>query len=324
MLVAAALFGVAAVTGAGDMTLTRAGDLYGVGQTETGLVVTVTMSDGSSLELEVPQTTGIDATSVDVAVDELTGSIFVLWQEGAGADSTVVFANYTEDTWFGPMILAGGDGTAAMNPEMLVFRHSAEVEVEGEELPRLYEDTFVHIAWWGFVGAPNDGSAYYSGVPLDEQGMPDFIDFEPRAVSELLPFGINCSVGSEAPALLHPRLFVDPESGNPHIFAADLGQCLFQIIELSYQPEVESMAKRRRRVVVLGRARMLTIRGDVNLATAKVGIGHNLSVVMYWDESEDVEYIRADDEGWSDMRSLSTGEDLSRDRAIELIRDLAH
>jgi hypothetical protein len=101
-LVAAALFGVAAVTGAGDMTLTRTGDLYGVGQTETGLEVTVTSSDGSLLELEVPQTAGIVATSIDVAVDELTGSIFVLWQEGTEIDSTVVLAHYTEDTWFGP------------------------------------------------------------------------------------------------------------------------------------------------------------------------------------------------------------------------------
>jgi hypothetical protein len=207
---------------------------------------------------------------------------------------------------------------------MLIFRHSAEIEVEGEEQPRFFEDTFVHIAWWGFSGTPNDGSAYYVGLPLDEQGMPDFNAFEPQAVSELLPFGINCSVGGEAPALLHPRLFVDPQSGNPHIFAADLGQCLFQILELIYEPEVESMAKRRRRVVVLGRARMLTIRGDVNLATARVGIGHNLSVVMFWDESEAVDYIRADDEGWSEMRSLPLDDNLSRDRAIELIRDLAN
>jgi hypothetical protein len=117
---------------------------------------------------------------------------------------------------------------------------------------------------------------------------------------------------------------VDPQSGNPHIFAADLGQCLFQILELIYEPEVESMAKRRRRIVVLGRARMLTIRGDVNLATARVGIGHDLSVVMFWDESEAVDYIRADDEGWSEMRSLPLDDNLSRDRAIELIRDLAH
>jgi hypothetical protein len=93
-----------------------------------------------------------------------------------------VLAHYTEDTWFGPMILAGGDGTAALNPEMLIFRHSAEIQVEGEEQPRFFEDTFVHIAWWGFSGTPNEGSAYYIGLPLDEQGMPDFNAFEPQPV----------------------------------------------------------------------------------------------------------------------------------------------
>jgi hypothetical protein len=45
---------------------------------------------------------------------------------------------------------------------------------------------------------------------------------------------------------------------------------------------------------------------------------------MFWDESEAVDYIRADDEGWSEMRSLPLDDNLSRDRAIELIRDLAH
>jgi hypothetical protein len=324
LLVAAFLVGVAAAAGAGELTLTRAGDLYQVGETEAGLAVNVILNDDSTAELLVPQTAGIGAQSIHVGVDELSGSVFVLWQEGTDVDSRVVFANYTQDTWFGPMVLAGGDGTAAMNPELLIFRHSAEVQIEGEEEPRIYEDTFLHIAWWGFVDLPNEGSAHYVGLPLDEVGMPDFAEFEPRMVSELLPFGINCTVGGDAPALLHPRLFVDPESGNPHIFATDLGQCLLQIIELKYQPRVESLEKRRRRVVEFGRARMLTVRGDVNLATAKVGIGHNLSVVMFWDEDEKVDFIRADESGWSEMRSLTLGEGLTKDTAVELIRDLAH
>jgi hypothetical protein len=324
LLVAAALIGVAAAAGAGNMTLTRAGDLYQVGETEAGLVVNAILNDGSTADLLVPQTAGIGAQSIHVGVDELTGSIFVLWQEGTDGDTKVVFANYTQETWFGPMDLAGGDGTAGMNPELLIFRHTAEVQIEGEELPRVYEDTFLHIAWWGYVDAPNEGSAYYVGLPLDEAGMPDFAEFDPRMVSELLPFGINCAVGGDAPALLHPRLFVDPESGNPHVFATDFGQCLLQIIELKYQPQFESLEKRRRRVVEFGRARMLTVRGDVNLATAKLAIGHNLSVVMFWDEEEGMEYIRADEAGWSEMRSLSLGEGLSRDTAVELIRDLAH
>ncbi len=328
-LVLAVLIGIAAPAAADEMTLTQTGDLYRVSLTADGLAVSGRLADGSNVDLLVPQTTGIVASSYHVGVDQSSGALYVLWQENEGTDATVAFASYSEGTWSGPTIIAGGDGFAAVNPQLLVFRHSAEVETEvaGEPVVLEVEETLLHIVWWSFQELVGEGTAFYAGLPVDVNGLPDLNDLDPQPLSDLLAFGIACPEITDAAALAHPRLFVDPQSGNPHVFASDIGQCLFQILELRYQPndpEIGPVAKRRHRVVIFGRSRMVPVRADVSLAFAKVEVGHELSLVIYWNKSDAVEYLKLDEDGWSEMRSLPLGDDLQLDRALELIETLTH
>jgi hypothetical protein len=326
LIVALALtIGLAVVASAADMTLTNSGDLYRVALTEGGLAVTATLGDESIVELLVPQTAGIVTPSYHLGVDENSGAVFVLWQENEGPDATVVFASHSEDTWYGPTVLAGGDGTAAVNPQMLVFRHSKTFapEEEGGE-PIVVEDSILHLVWWSFEDAIRDGGAVYSSVPVDDFGLPIFDDVDVRPLTDLLAYGIACPEITNAGRLAHPRLFVDPQSGNPHVFATDIGQCLFQILELEYQPEFDSITKRRRRVVIFGRSRMAPVRADLKLATARVQVGHNLALVIYWNKGDAVDYLKLTEEGWTDMRSLALGDGIGLERALELIKNLAH
>ena len=315
----------AAVASAADMTLTGSGDLYRLTLEEDGLTVTATMSDESIVELLVPQTAGIVTPSYHVGVDESSGAVFVLWQENEGPEATVVFASHSEGTWYGPTVLAGGDGTAAINPQMLVFRHSKEFKAdeEGEE-PIVVQDSILHLVWWSFEEAIEEGGAVYSSVPVDDLGLPIFDDVDVRSLTDLLAYGIACPEITDAARLAHPRLFVDPQSGNPHVFATDIGQCLFQIIELKYRPQFDSITKRRRRVVIFGRSRMAPVRADLKLATARVQVGHNLTLVVYWNKGDAVDYLKLTEEGWTDMRSLALGDDLGVERALELIETLTH
>jgi hypothetical protein len=317
--------GLAGVASANDMTLTESGDLYRLTLTEDGLVVIATLSDESVVELLVPQTAGIVAPSYHVGVDESSGAVFVLWQENEGPEATVVFASHSEGTWYGPTVLAGGDGTAAINPEMLVFRHSKTLEPEEEGGdPIVVEDSILHLVWWSFEDAIEEGGAVYSSVPVDEFGLPIFDDVDVQPLTGLLAFGIACPEITDATGLAHPRLFVDPQSGNPHVFATDIGECLFQVIELKYRPSFDSITKRRRRVVIFGRSRMAPVRADLKLATARVEVGHNLTLVIYWNKGEAIDYLKLTEEGWTDMRSLALGDDLGVERALELIETLTH
>jgi hypothetical protein len=317
--------GLASVASAADMTLTESGDLYRLTLTEDGLAVTATLSDESVVDLLVPQTAGIDTPSYHVGVDDSSGAVFVLWQENTGLDATVMFASHSDGTWYGPTVLAGGDGTAAINPQMLVFHHSKvfDAEEEGEE-PIVVEDSILHLVWWSFEEAIEDGGAVYSSVPVDDLGLPIFEDVDVRPLTDLLAYGIACPEITNATALAHPRLFVDPQSGNPHVFATDIGQCLFQILELEYRPEFDSITKRRRRVVIFGRTRMAPVRADLKLATARVQVGHNLALVIYWNKGDAVDYLKLTEEGWSDRRSLPLGDGLGFQRALELIQALTH
>jgi hypothetical protein len=221
-------------------------------------------------------------------------------------------------------VISGLDSTAAVNPELLVFRHRATVLDENDQ-PVEVEQSVLHLVWWSFDLSEDDGAAQYVGVPLAEDGLPIFDDFEPRALSDLLPYRIACSAITDAAALAHPKLFVDPASGSPHVFATDFSQCLFQMIELVWEPDPEVVSKRRRGVIIFGRSRMAVVTPVLPLASAKVEVGHDLSVVMYWDRDEKVEYIHLRKDGlWSDLKSLAIDDELTRSRAVELIRTLTH
>lgn len=324
-IVALALaIGLTAVASAADMTLTDSGELYRLTQTEDGLVVSATLSDDSVVDLVVPQTAGIVTPSYHIALDENSGAIFVMWQENEGLEGTVVFASYSEGTWYGPTVLAGGDGTAAINPQMLEFHYTTEVVLEEGADPVVFEDTILHLVWWSFEDTVEDGGAVYAAVPVDDLGLPVFDDVDVRPLSDLLAFGIACPQITDASGLAHPRLFVDPQSGNPYVFATDIRRCLFQMLELKYRPQLDAVTKRRRRVVIFGRSRIAPVRADLKLATARVEVGHNLALVIYWNKGDAVDYLRLNKDGWGDMRSLALSDDLGLERALELIETLTH
>ena len=75
ILIAILLVGTAVTATAGDMVLTRNGELYSVAPTDEGLVVNHRFTDGTTDEYLIPQTSGVAATSLQVGVDELTGAM---------------------------------------------------------------------------------------------------------------------------------------------------------------------------------------------------------------------------------------------------------
>jgi hypothetical protein len=325
-LIAILLVGVAAAAAASDMTLTRNGDLYRVTQTDDGLVVSHRFADGTLIEHLVPQTQGIEASSVQVGVDALTESIFVVWTDGEDLDARIDLAWYAEELWNGPTTIAGGDGTAAKNPQFMLDRFETKIiDDTGEEVD--FAATFLHLAWWSIQGADDIGTAYLASVTLDEVGNPNLDEFLPLPLADLLPFGIGCDGIDDADGLAHPMLFDDPQSGSPHIFATDFPNCTFQIVMIDYEVIEEWIGdvKRRRAITVWRNQSMIAINPDMVLASAKVEVGHGLDLVMHWDEPDAVAYVQLTDDGLPPVQYLSVSDDvLSREQAVEMIRALVH
>jgi hypothetical protein len=309
---------------AADIALTRNGDLYRVFSSDDGLVMSHRFADGTVTDYLIPQTAGINASSVQVGVDELTGAVFVVWQVGEELEAEVQIAWLNDGTWAGPFTVAGADGTAAENPQLMIDRFETTVEENGEPLE--FGATFLHLLWWSYTENRDDGAAYLASVTLDENGTPDVAAFQVFPLRDLLPYGIGCEGIQNAAGLAYPKIFVDPQSGSPHVFASDFPNCAFQILRVDYEVIEEWIGeiKRRRAITVWHIEAMIAINPDMVLSTAKVEVGHGLEVVMYWDIEGGVAYVQLDENGMPPVQSLPTDEGLTREQVVDMIRSLVH
>ena len=331
-LIAAIALGVAGVAGAaGPMVLTSGGDLYSAGTRDNQVVITARYADGTVSDLFVPQSAAAIEGSLQVGVDEATGAVYVLWQKWTGMDARVRLAGYLDGTWLGPRTFAGGDGTAASNPVMLIHRAVTEfvegTDADGQPIVAEFATSFLHLAWWSQFSDDDPGLAVYAGVELHTNGTPLFGEMEPVELNDILPYGFACFEVEAGDNVRHPKLFIDPQSGSPHVFATDLSNCLFQIYELTPEIEEEDLVleKRRRQIIILRKAAIRALRQDLPLAKSTLVIGGGLKILMHWDSEIEnaVHYLEVDLEGLSDAKILVLDEGLGHEQATQLIRELA-
>lgn len=335
VLIAAIALGAAGMAGAaGPMVLTIDGDLYSAGKRNNQVVVTARFADGTVSELFVPQSAAAVESTLQVGVDETTGAVYVLWQKWTGMEARIRMAGYLDGTWIGPRTFAGGDGTAAYNPEMLIHRSIThiveETDDEGEPVITELGTTFLHLVWWGQVTEDDPGSATYAAVELHTNGVPQWKDMQPIELYDLLPYGVGCFEFEAGDNLRHPKLFIDPQSSKPHVFATDLASCHFQILEVDTEVEQVTVdaEKRRRQIIILRHAAAIALRPDLPLAKGALVVGSRLKLLMHWDEElegagEAVKYLELDEQGFSQTKALVLDEKLDHERAVDLIRDVA-
>jgi hypothetical protein len=330
LLALAALAVAGSAEAAGTRVLTRGGDLYTAAVIDEQVVVTARTADGTVSELEVPQAMGIEAGSLQIAVDPASGALYVLWQKRHDLAARLRLATFVDGTWFGPATFAGNDGTAALNPQMRVQRAVSSYLEESEEgeKPEVVElaTTFIHLAWWSRTSEDDVGIGMYAALPVNPDGLPKFRELAPVALVDFLPYGITCFDIGGAAALTHPKLLSDPETGNPHIFATDFGDCIFQIIELAVEtvPDEASPDKRRRQIIILRNPSMIALRPDLPLETTKIEVGRGLKLMLHWDtaDGEALDYLELDREGLSPIKRLSLADGLDHEQAVDLIRAL--
>jgi hypothetical protein len=333
-LIAAVALGVASTSGAaGPMALTQDGDLYMASTRDNQVVITARYADGSVEELPIPQSSAAVESSLQVGVDETTDAVYVLWQKNTDMDARLRLAGYLDGTWIGPRTFTGGDGTAALNPAMLIHRAVSVIESgtdeNGEPVYTELATTFLHLAWWSRFGEDDPGLAMYSAVEIFSNGVPQFNDMTPIELQGLFPFGIACFEFEANENLYHPKLFIDPASNNPHVLATDFGDCFFQILEIVPVVEEEDepidFAKRRRQIIILRKASMVALRPELPLARGKLVVGGGLKMLMHWDGDADdiVHYLELDQEGLYESKTLILDEKVAHEIAVELIRELA-
>jgi hypothetical protein len=333
ILISAVALGVVGLSAAaGPVALTSAGDLYRVAQRDNQVVVTARYADGALSELAIPQSANAAADSLQVGFDEATGALYVLWQRKTGMDAKLRLATYIDGTWIGPKTIAGNDGAAAYNPQLLIDRAVSSITEEAgdDEAPVVTElaTTFLHIVWWRQNSEDDIGVARYAAVAVDDEGMPQIDDMSPVDLIDLIPYGITCFDIGVGDNLKHPKLFIDPKTGNPHLFTTDLSSCIFEILELRPEVVVDATGadKRRRHIIILRQGATIALRPDLPFAKGRLEVGGSRKLIMHWDDDEDnvLHYLELDQEGVSDTKSLPLDETLSHEDAVDLIRGLTN
>lgn len=162
-------------------------------------------------------------------------------------------------------------------------------------------------------------------IVLDESGRPMLGDSDVYELRTLTPWGVGCDAADHAEELSHPKLFVDPGTGDTHILYVDLTDCLFEIVRLhpvlDADDDDEATQHRRRHVIEFGVRKDIVISPDLQLEGTSFEVGYDLAVVGHWDVDDGIEYIRMDHTGWSDVHTIGL-ESISHEDGIRLIRKL--
>ena len=344
VLMVALTAGIAAAN-VSNMALAPDGTIYTLSNVDDHLSVLVEIGGEIVQEIPVPQTTGIVADALSIAYASDSSTLVLLWQEQLDEGlSRILLASWNDETWFGPVVIAGDDGIgSAANPTMMLDRirltYTADEET-GEEIT--VEQTAVHFLWW-YQESDDAGWAEWASIWLDESGVPMIEELNPLPLHGILPYGVGCELDDQPVAsLAHPHFFRDPMTGDVHMLIADLEDCVFHILRLSGElqedldiddvdsTDEEPTADRRRRrmVIVLGFSRDIAISPNIRLENAEFEVGYDMSVVTYWDDLDEeeqpvVRYVTMHESGWSDVQSLTIGERLNHEDGVALIRRLA-
>jgi hypothetical protein len=308
----------AGAAGATDLTLDSSGKLHQLVYQEDQLKLISGVDTEEEEAIGVPGTTGALIERPIVLYNDTTATAVLVWQHNIDIGwSEIMLATYRDGVWIGPIPIAGMDGTSASNPEALVH------EVSFIEDDLTYTIPYIYIAWWSDEYSMDGGYAVSATIPLDD-GKPLLGSMQSYEHREIRPFGIACFLTGTESSLKEPRLIPDPATGNPLVVSVELQDCLFSIMQIEVMIDPNPMIKRRRQISVWNRKQSYTVHPSLSFSNAKFDVGYDLSIVMYWDKQDAVDYALLNKKSIYDVMSLPLSERLDRERAVELIRKQAH
>jgi hypothetical protein len=324
---------LAAVASAGSPhALDRNGVLWGASSAPEGLVLTAQRDGQVLVQSTVPfavATPGATDSEIQVAADDLTGKVAVVWQRNwSGTSSDVMLAVWNSGAWERVATLSGDMSAQPRFPAVQLSRVRTTVPnplAPGDATQAtVVEDSFLNVVWWSGSGSSQHGTY---GLLCLTAAADDATAILERNLDDLLWFSAGCYSPAPQSVLEHPLLASQPQSDTAYLFHGSQRACLFQLVEVSFTlPDTSSgitvSIQRRRHTPVFGVKKLFAVPNSIDLQGARFLLGADLNPVAYRVTNGAVEYITSNGVKWSPKRSLPLDGGLSVDQAIPLVENL--
>lgn len=337
-IVSAALLALTvAVAAAGSpFFLDRDGVLWRGTATADGLVLTGERDGETLVHTLVPFELGIAGTSdtaIQVAADETTGTVVVVWQRNWSEDlSEILLATWKNGSWDRIEHLTPDLSARPRNPVVHLSQVSSALpDPEDPEGTVTLAESFLHVAWW-----EGDDSSQGAGLAVLNLSAEDAADaLLVHSLDDFLPIRVGCSPVPSPEILEYPR-FAEPSARRQvAIFFGSTQTCQFHVLEVNFLPPnllpgpdpedpPDAVIQRRRHAIVFGVRGNLEKPPSVRMADARVILGESGAPVIYAVQDETLQYAIATAHGaWSPLRHVPIGDGLSPVDAVALVQRLA-
>jgi hypothetical protein len=333
-LTLAFLLAATAVLAANPYYLDRDGVLWNAGSAAEGLVLTGLRDGAVVVRSVVPfplVVSGTSDTQIQVAADELTGKVVVVWQRNWSDDaSEIMLAVWRDGKWERVEHLAQDLSAHPRNPTIQLSDVATTVPDAGApddpSKATVFRDSFLHAVWWegpnrGTEATPCCGStpkptsrtrsSHETSRRTRTSGWPAMRRFRQRRSNT------RCSATRRdvtAPSCCSAR------SGSA---CSSCSRCGSPSIRPRRNPAASPSLRARRHMPIFGVRKAFVLEREASMVGARVILGASLNPVVYRVVGTTLEYFMATETGWSPQRTLSVTDGMTMDQAIPLVEKLA-
>ena len=301
----------------------------GIAPTDNLIEWTSLGTDGKKAIGIVPNTTGPSAkTNLDLVYDDSTGTLILLWKEELAVVNTLHLGVFTKASWKALDLLPNLGFAHAYNPQMLLSRVTFHW-LDEDKKDQWKTSSILSVIWWEEA---QYAQARYAPIFLGEDTLS----------TDVTVYDLPSMVGGGGPtdfgdapqsAYMHPSLQSEGPGGFVLASFADLSQQKHFVVRIGFPTDLGTSTPgtkgfTRRRIPVFG----VALSGEIAFEAPLTGyksiftiVGSSYKPTLVWDEDAAVKYMRLDGGTgkWSAPVGIAVTPDMSSDRAMQLVRDMA-
>lgn len=264
--------------------------------------------------------------NLDLAYDERSASLLLLWKEELTPLSVLQFGVFRDGEWKTSVLLPNSGFAKSSNPQMRLS-HS-RVHWTGEDGATVTsERSILSIVWWE---ESQYAQARYAPIFLDE----DTLDASNVVAYDLplLAGGGGSTTYEDFPsaAYMFPSLHSDGPSGAILASFADLHTAKNVVVRITFptdlgKPDPNNITWMRRHIPIVGVVGESPIAPTAPVRISSMGttLGAGYRPTFHWRDADKLLYTRFNGREWDSVKGIPLNENMSYERALSLVVGMA-